>query len=185
MDIIFLADASSEVSPEEFQLQLKLIKLLVEKIIAAHKEIRISVISYGADAKVSVTLDQCGTLKELIRSTENSQFVGGDRRIDIALHTAQQEFQSVEKSSPKKAIVVLTSGKQVAGALPLSQAVESLRYLGVKLYAVVIGMARDHDELSMVVAKGNIYRVPSFPALSTISEQLETDITSEGKVKAG
>lgn len=180
VDIVFLVDSSVEVTPAEFREQLKAVSSIVENMLILLREVRVSLLCYGADAKVSVKLNQATTSNNFIEGLNNSQFIGGERRIDIALHSAHQQFQSVDKPASKRLLVVFAKGRQAAGALPLKQVVEPFKDQGVRFFMVVTS---EQNELKNLVAKsGNVYFTSSFMALQNILRSLQPDIISEGKL---
>lgn len=143
-DIVFLMDASSGMSRDDFRWQKEFIKLLAKHFNVNAKGPRAIVVSYSNTAR-SITTSMDSDFNTKIDSTE---FAGLPRRMDSAINYAASLLSQTRRKGVK-IVLLLTGGPQARGATPLAKAIKPLRDLGALVYLMAIG-SNDAAELGAV-----------------------------------
>ena len=157
-DVVFLVDASRNVSREVFRAQKNLIKSLTSHFHISPYGPRGSAVIYAENSRILSTF----TDPNMVERVERAALVGTPRRMDVALELADRILSGSGKNT-RKIAVLLTAGRQAPGGKSLDKAVEPLRRLGAQTFVVAVGRTPDEREISTVVDRPqDIFRVTNF-----------------------
>lgn len=179
--MVFLIDASDNVSPEEFSNQKDFVKSSVRRLINELPKCRTAVANYGNKYQFATRLNDQGNISEFDVAVEGAPFVGGARRMDRALEAAASELSS-SKDLSRAVVVLLTVGKQEQelGAKSLDVASKVIHDLGATLYIVSVGEQTNLNELLPAVDKASdVIPVPDSSDLPEKANNITQLIISE------
>lgn len=162
-DIVFLGDSSSDVPRWRFDEQKEFVKKLSKFFNIAPEGSRASFISYGsAQILVGGFHNTPSAFDSAVTSTS---FVGGGRRLDLAVNAALKLFKE-SRPGVSKVLVLITAGRNSPGSAPLNTYTQKLQDLGVNTYVVTIGALPDANSLLPIVDKrSDIIPVSSYDRL--------------------
>lgn len=128
---------------------------------------RAGIISYSSLPSTVLEFTEYGPSFTFDKVVDSLPYLGGTRRMDLALEAAIKELNKGRRSVPK-IVLLLTGGRQESGAKPLSQFVQPLRDLGARAYVVVIGSDVAVNELiPLVESTEDVFSVSSFDLLQS------------------
>ena len=176
-DVVFLIDSSSDVILDNFGKEKEFVKSVAKFMNADQNKTRVAVISYGSSA-----IEQASFLSpqdELLSGLNQATYVGGRRRMDLAI-TKAAELLAESRFSVPKVVVLLTAGVNGDGNQRLlANASHALRDLGVNTYVVAIGRDADMKELEQIANdQKDIFKVLQFAGLTQTSEFTAKTIVS-------
>lgn len=174
-DIVFLLDASSFVSRENFVKEKDFVKSMAKVLNVAPESSRAAVILIGTFPDTKVTFNEYRTLRDFNELVDKAQSFGGSRRIDRALEEASKVLVDRRRGVPH-VVVLVTGGKQSQSGnnIPFENAVKPLDKIGAHTFVVAIG--HDPDTLK------NVLPVPSFNDLQSRVYKMARQIkTTSGK----
>ena len=163
-DIIFLLDSSSSISSINFQIEKKFVNALARSLNVASNKSKGSVIVYGSAQDVAISLEEFTDLAGFKLAVDIANYMGGLRRMDLALQAAARIMRSARRNIPKIAILI-TAGKQSPPntSVLLKNAARPLRGLGAQTFVVAIGNDPEKREIDTVVEDPrNVFNVSSF-----------------------
>lgn len=168
-DVVFLIDSSSDVILDNFEREKNFVKSVVQFMKADQNVTRVAVVTYGYIAKEQASL--ISPQGELLRGLDGAEYVGGRRRIDLAVTKAAEVLEGSRFLVPKVAVFLTAGVNGVGEADLLRNASGALRDVGGNTYVVAIGGDVDLKELEMIVTKqGDIFKVPEFTGLAQTFE---------------
>lgn len=177
-DIVFLVDSSANVSRVEFQLEKAFVRRLMTLLNVSPGGSRTSLITYGDQARVVFLFDIYLRKKALDNAVLNATFVGGGRRMDKAISTAEEAFKFALPQTPKL-LILLSSGRQEPGAGRLDVVSQPLLSQGVRTCIISIGENIDYFEIRPAVERAtDILKVVSFYDLESQVVPTATKIKS-------
>lgn len=164
-DIGFLLDASYE-ARDNFGAEKSFVKEVAYQFTGGSKDVRLGVVSFGADAKLDIKLTNHNDTNLFNGAVDNILFKGDSSRLDLALRAAQRDLFTQQRGSRigvAKLLVVLTTTTQYGDeAEDPSLIVKELSKLGVQVVVIGInGINRDAiermvgNEERMFLAKTN------------------------------
>ena len=176
-DVVFLIDSSSDVILDNFGREKDFVKSVAKFMNADQAKTRVAVITYGYRAIEQASF--ASPQDEFQRGLNGAMYIGGRRRIDLAVNKAVEILQESQFSVPK-VVVLLTAGVNgVDEADVLTNASKALRDVGANTYVVAIGGDADVKELEVLVEKQkDIFKVPEFTGLTQTSESTAKAIMS-------
>ena len=140
---------------------------------------------------MGVRLGQPRNLEEFNQEVDRLPYTGGQTRIDLALTLAANDFFTyqggVRDGIPKVAVVV-TDGRQTPSpdAIAAQQAIIPLRQLGVKVFAVGIGVEADPVELGYIVERpDDVFMIADFDKLPDIATEISKKICESANIGPG
>ena len=166
-DIIFIIDSSSDVTPENYVREKSLVKDMARYLNVSAGGSRAALITYGNKPTLVFKFDDYGSLPSLDNAVDRAQFVGGGRRLDLALEDAGL---LLSEASPFKAkwVILLTSGAHSTApdVKSMLDASKTVRDKSDRVYIVAIGNRVNIKELEEAVMDPNdIFPVLSFQSL--------------------
>ena len=173
-------DASSGISEADFQMQKRFIKAVGSSFFVNSTETRLGLISYSASAHLHVHFE--GHDVNRFNSIVDAVFQDSkSSRIDQALMVSLELFgaDSDDGRLTPKVLVILTDGNQAPDpdAVPLPDAIEPLKQLGVRVFAIAVGNAVNANEFREIVQRRNhVVAVDGFPDLLLRSRQISREI---------
>lgn len=203
IDIVLVLDASGSMQALDLDAdrpiqrrrhRLAVAKDVVREFVAGREHDRLGLVVFGAEAytQCPLTLDR-GILSALLDRIEIG--VAGDRTaIGAALGTAVKRLQSSAATS--KVVILLTDGRNNAGAIDPQAAAEAARALGVRVYTIGAGtrgrapflvdsvfgprVVRQHVEIDeeqlqqvAAITGGKYFRAEDEHALERIYEEID------------
>lgn len=177
-DIVIMIDSSDAIGEENYEKEKRLIKYLARLVNVTSEKSRIAVVVYSGFTVLAGRFDGYKSLDEFDKSVDEIPLLGGSyRRMDLALQSAAQVFNSARKGVSKIA-VLLTAGRQVPGGISLGSATKQLRNFNASTLVLAVGQQYSKQELSPVVtATGDLFEFPSFDSLlaraKTIGQAIE------------
>lgn len=180
-DVVFLIDSSSDVIQNNFGREKDFVKSVANFMNADQNQTRVAVITYGSRAMEQASL--ISPHDELLSGLDGAVYVGGRRRMDLAVTKAAEVLQGSRFSVPK-VVVLLTAFNGDGDTGLLANASKALRDVGANTYVVAIGGDADLKELEMIVEEPkDIFKVPEFTGLTTETSEstAKTIISRAGK----
>ena len=169
-DIIFIMDSSSDVTREDYVRQKRFVKDIARYLkISAGRGARAAVITYGRNSSLLIKFGGYGTLLSFDEAVDSAPFVGGRRRMDLALKDAEL-LLSEARPDEAKWVILLTAGRQSTspGVKTLEEASKPVREKSDKVYVVTIGNKMDIRKIQDVVSDPeDIFPVPSAEGLKS------------------
>ncbi|XP_068690493.1 collagen alpha-3(VI) chain-like [Montipora foliosa] len=169
-DIIFIMDSSSDVTREDYVRQKGFVKDIARYLkISAGRGARAAVITYGRNSSLLIKFGGYGTLLSFDEAVDSAPFVGGRRRMDLALKDAEL-LLSEARPDEAKWVILLTAGGQStsSGVKTLEEASKPVREKSDKVYVVTIGNKMDIRKIQDVVSDPkDIFSVPSAEGLKS------------------
>lgn len=180
-DIVFMMDASSSVSQNNYRTEKDFVKALAKLLNVAPGKSRASLITYSNNPSVIFRLNGYRNSLDFEQQVDRAPLLGGSRRMDKALETAGTILNEARRSAPKIA-VLLTTGRQTAerDTKLLDEAVKPLESVGAKTYVIAIGKKPDIRELSLAVKKiEDVIQVYSFRDLLAKTQPVTQNMIKE------
>lgn len=165
--MVFLLDASGDVSREEYGKEKDFVKSLGKALNLGPGKSRAAVYVYSSYARHEVRWDSSQTADSFGSAIDSLSYIGRSRRMDRALEGAAQVLREGRGSVPK-VVILVTAGKQIQepGTKLLATAAQPLQVLGASTYVVAIGSRTDVAELKPAVKRpGDVLIVRSFDEL--------------------
>lgn len=171
-DIIFLIDSSRSVTLEAYQQEKAFVKEMARHLNVYPGESRAALITYGSTAYRVYTYGNT----RFEDSVDRARYVGGTRRIDLALQKAAQLLTFSRLSVPKF-LVLLTSGNQQSGPQSPDYATRLIQARGGRSFVVMVGRGQDENIFNKIVEKPtDTFRVPPFDRIQPYALPLSKGI---------
>lgn len=87
-DAIFLIDSSDEVTTDEYERQKDIIKSITRSFDIGLSNTRVAVIAYSDRGSNAIEFDTYGNILDLHRGIDGIPYLGGRRRLDVAVTQA-------------------------------------------------------------------------------------------------
>lgn len=153
-DIIFIMDSSYDVTQEDYLREKTFVKDMARYLNVSPERSRAAVITYGKTAKLLFKFGGYGTLSTFDKVVGMAPFVGGGRRIELALEDAGLKLTEARPYKTKWVILLIAGPQFVTpDARSLADASKSVRDLSDKIYVVAIGNKPNIRELRGVVTE--------------------------------
>ena len=151
-DIIFILDASYDVSQDDYVTEKTFVKDLARYLNVSPGKSRAAVIIYGRNSNVLFKYDGYGSLAAFENFIDRASPVGGTQRMDLALDDAGHLLTEARRCVPKW-VILLTAGRHPDDprVKSLVEASKPVRDLSDNIYVVAIGNKPDPKELGDVV----------------------------------
>ena len=155
-------DTTSPIGTLDFRRQKEFVKSVAKSFNVCQDSSQAAIITYGSLTSQKRPTD----LSAFEQAVDKSQYMGGLRRLHLAIDTAEQLLRTVSPSQ-KRIVVILTGGQPlIQDALSLKQSFKTLRNAGNGAFVVAIGNNYDKDEfLPAVDWPEDIFSVSSFDNL--------------------
>lgn len=164
-DVIFLIDSSWQVNRRNFKLEKDFVKHMARLLNVQRGESRAAMVTYGVNPRTVFRYGDHVDRSGLENAVNNAPYIGGVRRMDLAL-SATRQLLSEARPDVKKTVVLVTAGREGIGASPLDPIARQIRESGAKTYVVAIGNSPNMEELQPVVQnQADIFPVYSFVGL--------------------
>lgn len=105
-------DSSSDISPNDFEMEKALVKALIQTFNSLPNKSRTAFITYGNSPQVIYVLQNDLSSDALQKKIDSVLPVGGGRRIDRALEEGAQLMNASGQSVPK-IVLLITAGRQI------------------------------------------------------------------------
>lgn len=170
--MVFLLDASQDVSREEFKAEKDLIKSLANNFNLSPYGPRGSTVIYAEGPR---TLSRFSD-PNMIERVERSRLLGTPRRLDRALESAATILTQSQQNTRKIAIL-LTAGRQSQRGKSIRTAAEPLRRLGAQTFVIALGPVPDVQEVSQAVDRPqDLFRVTNFSKIVSQAKPISVTI---------
>eukprot|EP00035_Acanthoeca_spectabilis_P008271 m.151390 g.151390 ORF g.151390 m.151390 type:complete len:1429 (+) comp14291_c0_seq3:433-4719(+) len=180
LDLAFLLDGSSSLSPLEWQASRRFVEQVVNHTIVDTAGTRIAIGVFSSTARVQLTFLN-GISGSAVRGTLGTSFVQpqGTTNLGLGLETmAMSVFTHTAgmRSSPAvpRMLIVLTDGHST-DAVSTAGAAAQLRALDVQIVSIGIGNSTDVSELASIAGDTRqLYNVSNFDQLSQLVDDIST-----------
>lgn len=166
-DIVFVIDCSSDVPYRQYGTQKDFVRSLTQYLNVQPGQSRVALVTYGSRAMPVLRFDSSRTIVRFYSDLTKAPYLGGGRRVDIALGIATRIFGNARENVPK-VVLLFMAGKQsrVTGALSLRDSVKQLHQQGVRTFIFRIGSKPEVRELHSAVDRPeNVISFSSFAAM--------------------
>ena len=168
VDVIFLIDSSEDVSSQTFRRVKSFIKSMAENFNVSPGKSRAALVTYGLSPSVEYPFGDT----RFDDSVDGAKFVGGGRRVDLAMQEAARLLLSSRQSVPKP-VVLLTAGNQGPRSPSPEIASAMVRNRGGRPFVFMIGREPDEKEFVKMVEKSDhVFRIPSFAVMDRYASSL-------------
>ena len=170
-DVVFLIDSSSDVIWDNFLREKDFVKSITTFMNADQNDTRLAPITYGSFAQGQAGLVNASDV--FLSNLNRAPYVGGQRRMDLAIEKAAEILEGSRFLVPK-VVILLTAGKNsFDGRKLLANASQGLQDLGVTTYVVAIGRNADIKEVGSIVDdERDIFNVSQFARLPEASDSI-------------
>ncbi len=159
IDIMLVLDTSGSMEAEDYSLggrsasRLRVAKEVIADFVEGRPDDRIGLVVFGEEAftQVPLTLDH-DALVDILRQVHLG--VAGRRATAVGDAMAVAGRRLKDLDAPSRVMILLTDGRNNAGAVPPLEAAEAARALGIKVYTVGIGSARGRGGLRAMLTGG-------------------------------
>lgn len=161
--MIFIMDSSFDVSQEDFIRQKRFVKDMARYLRVSAAGSRAAVVTYGKNSSLLFKFDSYGTLSSFDKSVDSAPFIGGRRRMDLALIDAGLLLSEARPDNAKW-VILLTAGRHPTGPdiKSLDEASKPVLERSDKVYVVAIGKEANIRQLQdVVVDPKDIFAVSS------------------------
>ena len=171
-------DGSRSISKPDFQNQKDFVNDLASRFMGGKLQAQLGLISFSEDAHLHARFTDHDSLRSFQGAVENVPQEKKATRIDKALTLASKHLFTSRGgvlSQVPRVLIVLTSGKQTAAAnaIPLEDAVQPSRRLGVRVLAVAVGNQADPEQLRLLVQRDeDVLQVAGFTDLLENTDQI-------------
>lgn len=166
VDLGFIVDSSESILDDDFVREKNAIKAISDEFVIAPENTRAGVVVYSGEPHVSIGFNQYTSNADFNRAVNALPHMQSHTRLDKALRHAASNLYNKRRTNNPAIAIVMTDGKQTPGAESLTSAVQPLRDLGVRVFAVGVGPRVSQSELRELVKRyEDIYTVDSFAQL--------------------
>lgn len=179
-DIVFVVDSSSSVSALNYEKEKEIVKKLSKYLNVNTGASRVAFITYGEQSKLEIRFDDDQSFLEIESQIDDAPYVGGERRMDIAIKDAQTAL-FVSRPSVPKIVILFTAGRQSSSISKsfLENAANALGDMGAKTYVIAVGPEHDRQDLRKIADPlQSIIEFSSFDRLLKNVPSLAKDIAS-------
>lgn len=184
MDLVFLVDGSSRVSPSDFMQEKAFLSSQTMEYFMSPDRVRIGVLLFSdgvwdtVDFKVSVNNG------DYIHKISDMTQPFGDLLINSALKSVKELFRKEGRPDAKRAVVLITSGRSRILWQSFREA-RQLRQEQISLFAIGVGSGVSRSELIGITSdSNNILHVDTFNSLFSLSAKLH-ELICPGNKKIG
>ncbi|KAK2561274.1 Collagen alpha-6(VI) chain [Acropora cervicornis] len=167
-DIAFLMDSSSGVSFQQFEMEKRFVKSMARDFVVSPLGPRAALVSYSATSNTVIGFSGYSSNVDFSRQINNARFMGGKRKIDLALiHTASL-FRETGRVG-LRIVILLTAGNYYTGpgSRSMSSVMSLVNSLDAHVYVIGIGPFFTKSLFTpMVRGPGDIFWIPSFNDLA-------------------
>jgi Ca-activated chloride channel family protein len=139
IDVVVALDASKSMRARDvLPSRLDRAKLELSTLLDELKGDRVAIVAFAGDAFVQCPLtSDYAAAKLFLRAIDPEQMQEGGTNIGAALMLAQEVLEAADRGAKDKVVVLLSDGEDLSGEV--SDAAESLRAAGIRVYTVGIG----------------------------------------------
>lgn len=166
VDLGFIVDSSESITDDDFIKEKNAIKAISDEFVISPQSTRVGVVVYSSQPQINIDFDQYKSNSAFNRAVNTLPHMQSHTRLDMALRYAASKLYNKRRPANPAIAIVMTDGKQTPGAEPLSSAVQPLRDLGVRIFAVGVGPRVSEKELREIVnSYDDVFTVDSFSQL--------------------
>jgi len=174
LDMVFVADSSLSVHPDNFILEKKFISDLVSHFPIGPKQARVGLITFNDEAKTRFGLEKYTTAASLLKAIYEVNYEMGGTYVGKALWELTKSMNFRSDPAVHKIVIVFTDGKSYDS---VKRPVKALAAKGVRMIA--FGIANPHEETLLDIADGkkdNVFSAKSYGDLTNFVDSLVTKI---------
>ena len=157
-------DSSSGVSFQQFEMEKRFVKSMARDFVVSPLGPRAALVSYSATSNTVIGFSGYSSNVDFSRQINNARFMGGKRKIDLALiHTASL-FRETGRVG-LRIVILLTAGNYYTGpgSRSMSSVMSLVNSLDAHVYVIGIGPFFTKSLFTpMVRGPGDIFWIPSF-----------------------
>ena len=170
-------DSSYDVPENDYIRQKSFVKDIARYLNVSPGRSRAAVITYGKSANLVFKYDGYGTLSTFDSVVDKATYVGGVRRMDLALEDAGLLLTEARPYNAKW-VILLTAGPHPddPNLKSLADASQSVRDLSDKIYVVAVGSKPDVELGDVVKDPKDIFPISSFQSLKPQTKPIASAI---------
>ena len=175
IDLVFVLDASSSVTSENFEEVKNFTKDLLSTADIDNGNARVGVNVFSSGNKVAFNLNTYDNKDDVFGAIDAIRYTGGGTYTPGALKTVRTEMFTVangDRAGVNNIAIVVTDG--VSKGDPIKSADEA-RSEGIHIFVIGIGFSMNIDQLKGMAnkpAEDNLFLIDDFNALDAIKEQV-------------
>jgi len=149
IDIVFAIDISDSMGTRDFDglTRLEATKLVIEQFTQERPNNRFGVVVFAEESFYlsPPTLDN-QFIRQILRTIQQATDLGLSNRSAIGVGIASSSNMLLKSDAQSKVVILLTDGENNAGVIDPIIAAQASKTLGIRVYTVGIGQARQDDE---------------------------------------
>ncbi|XP_076436779.1 uncharacterized protein LOC143276211 [Babylonia areolata] len=157
LDLAFMVDSSSSLSPVDFNDALSFAADVLDKFSVGPSDVQVAFLTFGTGFKTVFDFNDHSTKADVQAAIKGAQYQPGETDTDLALGYAANTLfvpggAAGARASSAKVAVLVTDGKATHSADAILKAQE-LRQTGVTVFVIGVGSAVDKTELSSLATE--------------------------------
>ncbi|KAL3854733.1 hypothetical protein ACJMK2_013983 [Sinanodonta woodiana] len=177
VDLVYILDASTSVTAENFVKMLDFCKQLIEDAEIDNGNVQVGVVVYSSDVRVEFYLNVYNTRAKVIDAIGRIKYTYGSTNTAGGLKTMREQlfsFRNGDRPDVPNVAVILTDGVSNINAGRTVPEAQLARADGIHIYAIGIGLpdTRELDAIASPPASENSFSVRSFDELKGIKQKV-------------
>ncbi|XP_010770923.1 collagen alpha-6(VI) chain-like, partial [Notothenia coriiceps] len=180
-DLVFLLDQSGSINQEDYTIMKKFTTDLVNSFKVSEELVRVGLAQFSSEFQDEFDLNKFYSQEAVNKHILSMTQRGGGTKIGLALDSIRGYFEASRGSRRSAGIsqnlVLITDGESQDD---VEDAADSLRALGIEVFAIGIGNVHDLELLQITGTPENLFTVNDFGSLDKIKQKVvETICKSE------
>ncbi|CAG5124866.1 unnamed protein product, partial [Candidula unifasciata] len=185
IDLVFVLDASTSVTAENFDLIKDFIKVFLYEAEIDGGTVRVGLLIYSTDVHIQFHLNQYKTKVNLFNAIDDIPYRHGSTNTADGLKVMRTEMFTSENGDRRDVdniAIVITDGISNINARRVLPEAEQARAVGIHIYAIGIGLTdtRELDGIASKPLEKNRFTVSEFSELNNLKQNIFASIC-EGK----
>lgn len=172
-DLVFLLDQSDSIHPNDYITMKKFTTELVNSFKVGEDLVRVGLAQFSSTFKKEFHLNKFYTEQAINKHISDMQQLGGGTNIGLALNSLREFFEASNGSRRSAGIsqnlVLITDGESQDD---VEDAADSLRALGIEIFAIGIGDVHDLELLQITGTPERLFTVQNFGSLEKIKQKV-------------
>ncbi|XP_053095507.1 integrin alpha-M [Pangasianodon hypophthalmus] len=185
MEIAFVLDGSSSISPLDFERAEVLISKVMKNVWTTCFSCKFAVVQYGTDIRTELSLNENNDHLRALNKLKNIKQIHGNTKTASALyHVLTDVFvpQSGSKENAKKMIILLSDGEMTGDERNLTEVLNMPQMEGIVRYAIGVGLEVLHkrkaieEMIDIAGSENHFFSISNYFELEDILSSLEKSI---------
>ncbi|XP_034553414.1 collagen alpha-6(VI) chain [Notolabrus celidotus] len=182
-DLVFLLDQSGSINPSDYAIMKKFTTDLISKFKVGDDNVKVGCAQFSDVFKQEFYLNEMYTEEAVIKHIFAMEQTGGGTTIGHALNSIREHFEAARGSRRLSGIsqnlVLITDGDSEDD---VEDAAESLRKLGIEVFAIGIGDVHDLQLLQITGTPERLFTVQNFGSLEKIKQKVVDTICKSKQI---